>query len=89
MSNRPTSFRRSLLRFDTEARVGHKSADSSFFGYKTHIAISEERIITVATVTTGKKKRWTLSTGLVEVTKKRGKRHILFKSEQNVPLFHF
>ncbi len=30
---------------DQDARVGHKSADSSFFGYKTHIAMSEERII--------------------------------------------
>ena len=30
---------------DTEARVGHKSADSSFFGYKTHLAMSDERII--------------------------------------------
>ena len=27
---------------DTEARVGHKSVDSSFFGYKTHIAMSDE-----------------------------------------------
>jgi hypothetical protein len=24
---------------DTDARVGHKTADSSFFGYKTHIAM--------------------------------------------------
>lgn len=40
---------------DTEARVGHKSADSSFFGYKTHIAMNDERIITAATVTTGEK----------------------------------
>jgi hypothetical protein len=40
---------------DKDAKVGHKSADSSFFGYKTHIAMSEERIITAATVTTGEK----------------------------------
>ncbi len=38
-----------------DAKVGHKSADSSFFGYKTHIAMSEERIITAATITTGEK----------------------------------
>lgn len=31
---------------DKDARIGHKSADSSFFGYKTHLAITEERIIT-------------------------------------------
>lgn len=45
----------STLSKDTDARIGHKSADSSFFGYKTHIAMSEERIITAAVVTSGEK----------------------------------
>lgn len=40
---------------DADARIGHKSIDSSFFGYKTHIAMTEERIITAATITTGEK----------------------------------
>lgn len=40
---------------DEDAKVGHKTADTSFFGYKTHIAMTEERIITAATVTTGEK----------------------------------
>jgi hypothetical protein len=40
---------------DEDAKIGHKTADSSFFGYKTHIAMSEERIITAATVTTDEK----------------------------------
>lgn len=40
---------------DQDARLGHKSAVSSFFGYKTHLAMSEERIITAATITTGEK----------------------------------
>jgi hypothetical protein len=40
---------------DQDAKIGHKTADSSFFGYKTHIAMSEERIITAATITTGEK----------------------------------
>lgn len=40
---------------DPDARVGHKTADSSFFGYKTHIAMSDERIITAAVITTGEK----------------------------------
>lgn len=40
---------------DKEAKTGHKSTDSSFFGYKTHLAITEERIITAATVTSGEK----------------------------------
>ena len=40
---------------DHDAKVGHKTADSSFFGYKTHLAMSEERIITAAVITTGEK----------------------------------
>lgn len=40
---------------DTDAKVGHKTADTSFFGYKTHIAMTEERIITAAVVTSGEK----------------------------------
>jgi len=44
-----------MTSYDAEAKVGHKTADSSFFGYKTHIAMTEERIITAASVTTGEK----------------------------------
>jgi hypothetical protein len=40
---------------DEDAKLGHKTADTSFFGYKTHIAMSEERIITAAVVTSGEK----------------------------------
>ena len=40
---------------DTDARVGHKSEEDSFFGYKTHIAMSDERIITAAVITSGEK----------------------------------
>jgi transposase len=40
---------------DDDAKVGHKNADTHFFGYKTHIAMSDERIITAATVTSGEK----------------------------------
>src|SRR6187402_86671 len=40
---------------DADAKTGHKSADSSFFGYKTHLAMTEERIITAAVVTSGEK----------------------------------
>jgi len=36
--------------------VGHKTSDSSFFDYKTHIAMTEERIITAATIATGEKR---------------------------------
>lgn len=52
---------------DTDAKVGHKTADTAFFGYKTHIAMSEERIITSAVVTTGEK---TDGKQLVELVRK-------------------
>ena len=38
---------------DPDARIGHKSVNSSFYGYKTHLAMTEERIITAATITSG------------------------------------
>ena len=41
--------------FDQDAKIGHKSADTSFFGYKTHIAMTGERIITSVVLTTGEK----------------------------------
>lgn len=40
---------------DEDAKTGHKTADTSFWGYKTHIAMTEERIITAATITSGEK----------------------------------
>jgi len=40
---------------DEDAKVGHKTEDSSFFGYKSHLAMSEERLITAAIITTGEK----------------------------------
>jgi transposase len=44
-----------VLSKDKDAKTGHKSADSKFFGYKTHLAMTEERIITAAVVTSGEK----------------------------------
>ena len=44
-----------ILSKDKDAKTGHKSADSKFFGYKTHLAMTEERIITAAIVTSGEK----------------------------------
>jgi IS5 family transposase len=38
---------------DRDAKTGHKSEDNSFFGYKSHLAINEERMITGIEVTTG------------------------------------
>jgi len=38
---------------DEDARFGHKTAESTFFGYKSHLAMTEERIITGIEVTHG------------------------------------
>lgn len=57
---------------DPDARVGHKSADSSFFGFKTHITMSDERIITAAIVTTGEKSDGHYLKELVKKSKETG-----------------
>jgi len=38
---------------DPDARTGHKSEVDEFFGYKTHMAINQERLVTAAVVTSG------------------------------------
>lgn len=57
---------------DEDARIGHKTEDSSFFGYKTHIAMSDERIITAAIVTSGEKGDGPELKGLIEQSRKNG-----------------
>ena len=57
---------------DQDAKVGHKSADTSFFGYKTHIAMTPERIITAATITSGEKHDGKELTNLIEKSQNNG-----------------
>lgn len=57
---------------DFEATVGYKSPDDPFFGYKTHLAISENRIITAATITTGDKPDGYELQALIEKTELNG-----------------
>lgn len=57
---------------DTDAKIGHKTSDTSFFGYKTHIAMTEERIITAAVVTSGEKTDGKELGALVEKSQKAG-----------------
>lgn len=57
---------------DKDAKIGHKSADSSFFGYKTHIAMTEERIITAAVVTSGEKGDGPELPKLLEISQQNG-----------------
>lgn len=57
---------------DKDAKTGHKSADSSFFGYKTHLAMTEERIITAAIVTSGEKGDGPELPALLEISRDNG-----------------
>lgn len=57
---------------DEEASTGHKSIDNSFFGYKSHLAMTEERLITDIKVSTGKASDAKLMTDLIEQSKKNG-----------------
>lgn len=57
---------------DKDARVGHKTADSSFFGYKTHIAMTPERIVTAAKITGGEQHDGKQLKNLVKKSTKAG-----------------
>lgn len=57
---------------EQDAEIGHKSTDSAFFGYKTHIAMPEERIITAAVVTSGEKGDGPELAKLLEISQKNG-----------------
>ena len=57
---------------DNDAKVGHKTADTSFFGYKTHIAMTEERLISAATITSGEKHDGKELESLLEKSMKNG-----------------
>lgn len=39
---------------DQDATIGHKTADTNFFGYKSHLAMTDERLISAIEVTTGR-----------------------------------
>lgn len=57
---------------DKDAKLGHKTADTSFYGYKTHIAMTDERIITAAVITSGEQGDGVQLKALVEKTKAAG-----------------
>lgn len=89
-----------VLSKDEDAKIGHKSAESSFFGYKTHIAMTEERIITAAVVTSGEKGDGPELPNLLEISQENGievdtiigdaaysgKENIELASEQNIKI---
>jgi transposase len=57
---------------DEDAKLGYKSEHNSFFGYKNHIAMTEERIITGLEVTTGEAPDGEYLESLVEQSEKNG-----------------
>lgn len=57
---------------EKDAKIGYKSSDNSFFGFKSHIAITEERLIVAATVTTGDRHDGKELTTLIENAQKSG-----------------
>jgi transposase len=85
---------------DTDAKTGHKSAESSFFGYKTHLAMTEERIITAAVITSGEKGDGPELPKLLEISQENGidvetiigdaaysgKENLKITSEQNIKI---
>jgi IS5 family transposase len=58
--------------FDEDASIGHKSIDSSYFGYKNHIALTDERMISAIEVTTGRKADTNELPKLIEKSKSNG-----------------
>lgn len=57
---------------DPDARLGWKSEDVSFFGYKSHLAMSVEGIITAVEVTSGEKADGNYLQTLVKASQARG-----------------
>lgn len=57
---------------DRDAKIGHKTAETAFFGYKTHIAMDDSRIITAAVVTTGEKSDGKYLADLIEKSETNG-----------------
>lgn len=57
---------------DSEATIGHKSKEDSFFGYKNHIAITDECLITGIEVTTGRAAYIKILETLVGKSRKNG-----------------
>ena len=57
---------------DKDAKQGYKSEDNDFFGYKNHVAMTKERIVTALEVTSGEAPDGKYLPSLVEKTKEAG-----------------
>lgn len=43
------------ISYDEDAKTGHKTTDTNFFGYKTHLGVTQEGIAVSAVITSGEK----------------------------------
>ena len=59
---------------DKDARFGHKTATSTFYGYKNHLAMTEERLIAGISVTDGGAPDGQELPKLIEKAKENGKK---------------
>jgi hypothetical protein len=57
---------------DEDARFGHKKVSSTFFGFKNHLAMTEERIVTGIEVTSGGEPDGKQLTALLEKSQNNG-----------------
>ena len=57
---------------DKDAKQGYKSEDNDFFGYKNHVAMTKERIVTALEITSGEAPDGKYLPSLVEKTKEAG-----------------
>lgn len=57
---------------DEDARFGHKTPTSTFYGYKNHLAMTEERLIAGISVTPGGEPDGQQLPGLIEKAQKNG-----------------
>ena len=57
---------------DEDAKQGYKSEDNDFFGYKNHVAMTEDRIVTGLEITSGEAPDGKYLQSLVEKSKKAG-----------------
>jgi len=85
---------------DAQAKVGYKSKEDAFFGYKNHLTLSTNRLITSALVTSGEEADGPLLVSLIEKAKENGvevkavigdtaysgKQNLMYAKEQGIEL---
>lgn len=70
---------------DEDARFGHKTPTSTFYGYKNHLAMTEERLIAGIHVTSGGAPDGQQLPELIEKSTKNGKKEMQ-RTETNITI---